>query len=79
MASFFEVSGPTVAVRSPKRGYFSAETPYFDFELLFLVASATRVEIESQKCFCTTFYGEVWTKTTKTVLTGFIPRKDPRS
>ena len=58
MASFFEVSCPTVAVWSPKSGYSSAEAPYFDFELLFLVASATRVEIESQKYFCTAFYGE---------------------
>ena len=70
---FFEVSSP---MESPKSGYSSAEVPYFDFELLFLVASATLVEIESQKCFCTAFYGEVWTKTTETVLTDFVPRKD---
>ena len=54
---FFEVSGSTVAVQSPKSGYSSAETSYFDFELLFLAASATQVEIESHNCFCTVFYG----------------------
>ena len=42
---FFEVSGPTVAVYSPKSGYPSAESPHFDFELLFLVATATRDDI----------------------------------
>ena len=45
---------------------------------LFLVASATRVEIESQKCFCTAQHSmeQVWTKTTETVVTDFVPRKD---
>ena len=54
---FFEVSAPMVAVWSPKSGYSSAEASYFDFELLFLVASAMQVEIKSQKYFCTAFYG----------------------
>ena len=54
---FFEVFGSVVAVYPPKSGYFSAEAPYFDFELQFLVVAATRVEIESQKWFYTVFYG----------------------
>ena len=43
---FFKVSGQTVAVQSPKCGCLSAEaeaeSPYCGFELLFLVATATR-------------------------------------
>ena len=46
---FFEVSSRTIAVYSSISGYPSAATPYFDFELLFLVATTMRVEIESQK------------------------------
>ena len=53
---FFGVSSQTVAVYSPIDGYPSAETPYLDFELQLLVATATRVEIQSQKMFCTVFY-----------------------
>ena len=38
---FFGVSSQTVAVYSSKSGYPSAETPYLDFELQFLLATAT--------------------------------------
>ena len=54
---FFEVFDSTVAVYPPRSGYSSAEAPYFDFELQFLVAAATQVEIEFHKWFCTAFYG----------------------
>ena len=37
---FFEVCGSVVAVYPPKSGYPSAEAPYFDSELQFLVAAA---------------------------------------
>ena len=60
MASFFvflAVSGSAVAVYPPNSGYPSAEAPYFDFELRFLVAAATRIEIQSRKWFCTASYG----------------------
>ena len=70
---FFRVSSPTVAVYSPKSSYPSAETPYLDFEVLFLVASATRVEIQSQKWFCTAFYGACMDETTETVASDFVP------
>ena len=56
MASFLVFLGGSsrkVAVESPKSGYPSAEATYFDFELQFLVATAARVEIQSQKWFCT--------------------------
>ena len=46
-----------VAVDPQKSGYPSVEAPYFDFELQFLVATAMQVEIQSQKWFCTAFYG----------------------
>ena len=47
----------TVGIYPPKFGYPSAKAPCFDFELQFLVAAATWIEIESQKWFCTVFYG----------------------
>ena len=72
----FEVSGPTAAVQSPKSGCPSAESPYFDFELLFLIATATRDVIQSQKWFCTAFYGASMDKTTETVTSNFVPRID---
>ena len=53
---FFEVLGSVVAVYPPKSDYSSAEAPYFDFELPFLVVAAMRVEIESHKWFYTAFY-----------------------
>ena len=52
---FFEVFSSAVAVYPPKSGYPSA--PCFDFELQFLVAAATQIDIESKKWFCTAFYG----------------------
>ena len=73
---FFEVSGPTVAVKSPKSGYPSAESPHFDIELLFLVATAMQDEIQSQKWFCTAFYGASMDETTETVANNFVPQKD---
>ena len=54
---FFKVFGSVVAVYPPKSGYPSAEAPYFDFELQYLVAAATQVKIESHKWFYTVFYG----------------------
>ena len=54
---FFKVFGLVVAVYPPKRDYSSAEAPYFDFELRFLVVAATQVEIESHKWFYTAFCG----------------------
>ena len=65
-----------VAVHSPKSGYPSTDTPYLKFEPLFLVAFATRVEIQSQKWFCTVFYGACMDETTETVASNFVPRKD---
>ena len=47
----FVVFGSAVAVDPPNSGYPSAEAPYFDFKLQFLVAAATRIEIQSQKWF----------------------------
>ena len=38
---FLKGFGPKIAVLYPKSGYSSTEVPYVDFELLFLVASAT--------------------------------------
>ena len=72
----FKISGPTVAMESPKSGYSSAEASYYDFELLFLVVSATLVEIESHKCFVQHSMEQLNIKTTKTVVTDFIFRKD---
>ena len=69
---FFEVAGSTVAVKFPKSGYSSAESPYFDFELQFLVTTATQDEIQSQKWFCT---GASMDETTETVASSFVPRK----
>ena len=54
---FFLVFGSAIAVDPPKSGYPSADAPYFNFELQFLVVTAMRVETESQKLFCTAFYG----------------------
>ena len=51
------VSGSAVAVYPPNSGYPSAEAPYFDLELQFLVAAATGLEIQVQKLFCTASYG----------------------
>ena len=46
---FFEVSGRTVEVVSPKSSYSSAEASYFDCVLQSWIATATRDEIQSQK------------------------------
>ena len=56
MASFWCFSRSVVAVYPPKSGYPRAEAPYFDFELQFLVVSATRVKIEYHKWFHTVFH-----------------------
>ena len=61
----FEVSG-SMAAGFSRKAHPSAQAPYFDFELLFLVASATQVEIKSQKLFCTAYYGD-------NVVNGFVP------
>ena len=70
---FFEVFGPTIAVWSPKSGCPSAESSYFDFELLILVATATRDEIQSSKWFCTAFYGASMDETIERVASNFVP------
>ena len=59
------VSGSAVAVYPPNSGYPSAETPYFDFELRFLVAAATQIKIQSRKWFIQHPMGKVWTKATE--------------
>ena len=51
------VSGSAVAVYPPNSGYPSAEAPYFDLDLPFLVAAAMGIEIQVQKLFCTASYG----------------------
>ena len=56
---FFEVSGPTAAVQSPTGGYPSAEAPYFDFELRFLVGTTTQVEIRVPQVV---LYSILWSK-----------------
>ena len=59
-----------------KSGYSSAGAPHFDVELLFLVATATRVKIQSQKRFCIAFYGTSMDETTETIASNFVPQKD---
>ena len=73
---FFGVSSPTVAVYSPKSGYPSAETPYLEFELLFLVVSATRVEIQSQKWFVQHSMEYSMDETIVALASNFVPQKD---
>ena len=65
-------SGSVEAVCPPKSGYPSADTPQLDFECRFLVATATRVEIQSQKGFLQCTIGKVCTKKTKTVVSNFV-------
>ena len=72
------VSGSAAAVYPPNSGYPSAEDPYFDFELRFLVAAATRIEIQSRNWFVQHPMGQVWTKTTEIAVNNFVPRKDCR-
>ena len=47
-------------------------------ELLFSVATATRDEIQSQKWFCTAFYGASMDETTETVASNLSPEKTGR-
>ena len=54
--SFHEFSGSVEAICPPKGGYPSTDTPQLDFECRFLVATATRVEIQSQKGFSTVYH-----------------------
>ena len=72
------VSGSAASVYPPNSGYPRAEAPYFDFELRFLVAAATRIEIQSRKWFVQHPMGQVWMKTTEIAVNNFVPRKDYR-
>ena len=58
----------------PKSGYPSADTPQLDLECRFVVATATLIEIQSQKEFST--IGKVCTKKTKAVASNFVCRED---
>jgi hypothetical protein len=61
-----------------KSGYPSAKEPYFDFELLFLVATAMRVEI---RVLNVVLYSVICSKhgqTTEIAVNDFVPRKDHR-
>ena len=74
--SFLAFSGSVEAVCRPKSGYPSADAPQLGLECRFLVATATRLEIQSQKGFLQCTIGEVCTKKTKTVASNFVRRKD---
>ena len=53
---FFAFSGSAEAVRPPKSGYPSTDIPQLDLECRFVVATATRVKIQSQKGFSTVYH-----------------------
>ncbi len=78
MASFFDVFKVSGSMSSPESGYHSEKEPYFDFELLFLVATATRVERRVQNVV---LYSVLWSKygqTTETAVNDFVQQKDHR-
>ena len=59
MASFrssFAFSGSVEAVCPPKSGYPSVDTPQLDIDCLFVVATATRVDIQSLKGFSMVYH-----------------------
>ena len=72
------VSGSAVAGYPPNSGYPSAAVPYFDFELGFLVAAATQIEIQSQKWFVQHPMRQVWTQATEIAMNDFVPQNDCR-
>ena len=73
IAGFF---GSVEAVLPPKSSYPSADTPQLDLDFRFVVATAMRIEIQSQKGFSTVYHRQsVCTKKTKTGASNFVCRE----
>ena len=73
---FLAFSGSVEAVRPPKSGYPSTDKPQLDLDCQFVVATATQVEIQSQKGFSTVGEVHCMYKKDKKVASNFVLQED---